>query len=296
MDASIKVVLGFDCETDVGSWTPYYEGLVHGTPVLLRLLEKHGITGTFFFTGHAATEHPAVVRAVEDAGHEVGCHSLYHETVGDSLFEIPGMWPLLPEEVSNRLRVATEWVEKAAGTRPISFRAPRLFGSTAMVNALEDLGYVADASYPMYFFRERIAPYHPSREDWTREGDLNIVELPNFADLSMESQDPYGRDRDQWPLFRTENAEALLRHIDGFLRYCRERDTEPFLCFYFHPWEFHPMPQGEIHYGEGAVRPDPFIVKNCGEYAAEQLDRLLSALTARNARFYQAREMAKEVC
>jgi len=186
-------------------------------------------------------------------------------------------------------------MEKAAGERPVSFRAPRLFGSTAMINALEDLGYVADASYPMYYFRDRLGPYHPDRKDWTAEGDLRIVELPNFADLSLESKDPYGRDTDQWPLFRTENADALLKHIDGFISYCESRGVPPFLCFYFHPWEFHEMPQGEIHYGEGAVRPDPFIVKNCGDYAAEQLDNLLAGLSARNAAFYQARQIAEEI-
>ena len=47
--SKIRVILGFDCETDVGSWTPFYEGLVHGTPVILELLDKHKITGTFFF-------------------------------------------------------------------------------------------------------------------------------------------------------------------------------------------------------------------------------------------------------
>jgi len=292
---SLQVVLGFDCETDIGSWTPFYEGLVHGTPIILDILAKHDVTATFFFTGHAAATHPEIPQMVRAAGHEVGCHSLYHETVGDSLFDIPGMWPLLPEEVPNRLRVATTWVEKAAGVRPVSFRAPRLFGSTAMVNALENLGYIADASYPMYYFQERLTPYHPSREDWTQPGDLRILELPNFADLSMESKDPYGRDRDQWPLFRTEGADALLRHIDGFIAYCKSRGVASFLCFYFHPWEFHPMPQGEIHYGEGSVRPDPFIVKNCGPYAAEQLDRLIRALLDRGACFRQAQQVAREM-
>ncbi len=293
--STLQVVLGFDCETDIGSWTPYYEGLVNGTPVILDVLDKYGITATFFFTGHSARSHPESVQRVQAAGHEVGCHSIYHETVGDSLFEIPGLYPLLPEEVPNRLRTATEWVEAVSGTHPVSFRAPRLFGSTTMVNALEDLGYVADASYPMYYFRKRLVPYHPSREDWTAEGDLRIVELPNFADLSMVCRDPYGRDADQWPLFRTESAAALLKHIDGYSAFCADAGITPFLCFYFHPWEFWPMPQGEIHYGEGAVRPDPFIVKNCGPYAASQLDCLVAALTERGARFCQARQIAEEL-
>ena len=290
-----NVILGFDCETDLGSWTPFYEALSPATAIILELLDKHKITATFFFTGDSVRKHPEVAQKVRDAGHEIGCHSLFHETVGDAFFDIPGMPPLLPEEVANRLRLATEWIEEACGVRAVSFRAPRLFGSTAMVNALENLGYVADASYPMYYFREQLKPYHPSKDDWTKTGDLKIVELPNFADLSMESHDPYGRDMDQWPLYRTEGADKLVRHIEGYASYCQERGIEPFLCFYFHPWEFHPMPQDEIHYGEGAVRPDHFIVKNCGTYAAEQLDSLLQKLLERGAEFFQAKQIAERL-
>jgi peptidoglycan/xylan/chitin deacetylase (PgdA/CDA1 family) len=291
----MDVVLGFDMETDIGSWTPYYEGFKHGTPLILDVLARHGITATFFVTGDGARRNPEQVRAIRRAGHEIGCHTLFHETIGDALFDIPGMMPVLPEEVENRLRRATEWVEQAAGIRPVSFRAPRLFGSTPMINALEALGYVADASYPMYYYRERLTPYHPSRRDWTKPGNLRIVELPNFADVSMKSRDPYGRDLDQWPLFRTKGAAALLRHIEGFVRRVERRGQPPFLCFYFHPWEFWPMPKGEIHYGEGFVRPDPFIIKNCGPKAVSELDRLVAELKRRGARFHQARRIASRL-
>ncbi len=293
--STLRAVLGFDMETDIGSWTPYYEGLKNGTPVILDILRRNEITATFFFTGDAARKHPDVVAKIVDEGHEIGAHTLFHETIGDTLMDIPGMMPILPEEVPNRLKLCTEWIEEVAGVRPVSFRAPRLFGSTAMVNALESLGYVADSSYPMYYFRDRIAPYHPSRSDWTQEGDLGIVELPNFADLSMDSEDEFGRDRDQWPLFRTESAETLMGHIDGFIGYCEKQFVPPFLCFYFHPWEFHPMPEGMIHYGEGGVLPDPFIVKNCGPYAAQELDTLIKKLLEKGAAFSQARQIAKEM-
>lgn len=291
--SALDVVLGFDMETDVGSWTPFYEGVKHGTASILDVLDAHGITATFFFTGDAARKNPKVVKAVVRAGHEIGCHTLFHETIGDSLIEIPGMMPILPEEVEHRLRLATQWVQDVAGVRPVSFRAPRLFGSTAMVNALEALGYVADATYPMYYFRKQLAPYHPSAKDWTRTGRLKILELPNFADLSMKSADAFGRDMDQWPLFRTQGAGALMKHVDGFTRYAQQKKHRPFLCFYFHPWEFHPMPKGEIHYGEGAVHPDPFIVKNCGPKATRELSALVAELKKRGAMFYQAKQMAE---
>jgi hypothetical protein len=289
--SGIRTVLGFDMETDIGSWTPWYEGFKPGTDVILDLLKKHDVSATFFFTGDSARKNPETVLKVRDAGHEIGCHTLFHETIGEALFEIPGMMPILEEEVENRIRLATEWVEEIAGVRPSSFRCPRLFGSTTVVNALESLGYVADATYPMYYFKDRLTPYHPSSEDWTKEGDMKIVELPNFADMSMISQDEFGRDRDQWPLFRTESAAKVMEHINGYVDFCGNKGVDPFLCFYFHPWEFHPMREGLLHYGEGAVLPDPFIIKNCGPYAAEQFDVLLGMLKEMGSEFFQARQI-----
>ena len=292
--AKIRAVLGFDMETDIGSWTSFYDGFKIGTPRILDILKRRGITATFYFTADAAEHNPEWVKAVRDAGHEIGCHTLFHETIGDPLFDIPGMMPVLPEEVEHRIELATERVEKIAGVKPTSFRCPRLWGSTVVCNTLERLGYKSDASYPMYFYRERLTPYHPSKEDWTKEGDLKLIELPNFADLSMESKDQYGRDMDQWPLWRTENAEAVMKHIEGYCKYCADKNVEPFLCFYMHPWEFAKMPEGLIYSGEGAVLPDPFIIKNCGDYSAEQFERLVIMLQEAGAEFYQASQITMD--
>lgn len=293
MASQPTVVFGFDCETDVGSFYYTYRGVREGTPLLLDLLVGKGVDATFFFTGATARENPEAVLAARNAGVEIGCHSLYHETVGDPLFPVPGVTPLLPEEVPHRLRVAHEWVAEVAGVEPVSFRCPRLFGGTTVVNALEQMGYVADASYPMYFYRERLVPYHPSAEDWTQEGDLGIVEIPNFADMAMESHDEYGRDRDQWPLFRTEGADALLAHIDSFTGFVEARGLPAVLCFYFHPWEFVPQPES-MFIGEGTVTPEPFIIKNCGPHALEQFGLLVEGLQARGARFLTCADVAAE--
>jgi hypothetical protein len=48
-----------------------------------------------------------------------------------------------------------------------------------------------------------------------------------------------------------------------------------------------------MHFGEASVRPDEFIVRNCGEYAAAQFDILLGELKSRGAVFRQAREMVR---
>ncbi|MDI9489819.1 MAG: polysaccharide deacetylase family protein [Clostridiaceae bacterium] len=289
----IYVLIGVDTETDVGSNTPYYEGVKYGTPKLLDLFEKKNVKATFYVTGDCVKKNPDMVKRIYDSGNEVGAHSLLHETVGDPLFALPGDNPLLPHEVEPRLRMNTEWLEEVTGEKPVSFRSPRLMGSTHVINALENLGYTSDASYPMYYYREQFEPYYPSRDDWTKKGDSTVLEIPNFADMTMESNDPgLERDRDQWPLFRTEGAEALIQKIDNYLDFCEENGYAKFLCFYIHPWEFHPM-KSEYSFGETTVIPYEFITKNCGDFALAEWEKVIDNLLERNAKFVTASETAE---
>jgi peptidoglycan/xylan/chitin deacetylase (PgdA/CDA1 family) len=287
------VLFGVDMETDVGSFTPFYEGAKHGTPLLLDLFEKKGVNGTFFFTGDCAKENPGVAKMVAGSSNEVGCHSLYHETIGDELFPIPGVKPLLPFEIKPRLEICKQWVEEAAGVSATSFRCPRLFGSTSVVNALEELGFTCDVTYPMYFYREQFAPYHPSRSDWTKRGDSTLLEIPNFADMTMKSNDPgLERDRDQWPLFRTEGGEYLLERCKSFLDFCDDKEIPRVLAFYIHPWEFWPM-EKSYNFGEATVIPEEFITRNCGDVALKELAKLIDGLVALGAKFETAFELTK---
>ncbi len=291
---SFDVVLGFDMETDFGSYTPFYEGVKHGTPQILQVLKKHGIRATFFWTGHAAENNPEIVGQVRDAGHETGCHGLFHETLGDKIFPLPNDMPILPEEAEGRIRIATNIVKEVSGLQPLSFRCPRLWGSTKVVNTLEGLGYISDASFPLYFYGKPFVPYHPSDKDWTQPGQMNILEIPNFCDLTMESQDTYHRDRDQWPLLRTKSAKYLMTKVESFISYVNSHKKRPALCFYLHPWEFCPMPKGSIKFDECSVKLLPFIVKNCGPKALKQLDYLCGMLANRGGRFVTAMELAME--
>ncbi len=288
----IYVLLGIDMETDVGSFTPFYEGTKHGTPLLIDLFAKRGVSATFFFTGDCARQNPDVVRMVAESGNEVGCHSLYHETIGDELFPIPGVKPLLEHEVKPRLALCKQWVSQAGGVVPKSFRCPRLWGSTAVVNALEELGFTCDVTYPMYFYREQFSPYHPSRDDWTKKGDSSVLEVPNFADMVMESKDSgLERDRDQWPLFRTEGGAYMLERAREFLNFCDQRQIPRVLAFYLHPWEFWPM-EKSYHFGEATVIPDEFITMNCGDKALAELDKMIGGLCEMDAVFVTAGMLA----
>ncbi len=156
-------------------------------------------------------------------------------------------------------------------------------------------GYIADASFPLYFYGSLpFVPYHPSDKDWTKPGQMKLLEIPNFCDLTMKSNDEYQRDRDQWPLFRTKSAKYLMSKVENFLSYVLKHDKYPVLCFYLHPWEFYPMPKGSIDFGECSVKPLPFIVKNCGNVALEQFNNLCEMLRDRGGRFITAKELAAE--
>jgi len=287
------VILSFDMETDIGSYTTGYEGIKRGTPALLDALEAHGVPATFFFTGDAADQCGQVVRRVAKKGCEIGCHGLYHETLGDPMFALPYNNPVLPGEVEGRLREATRRVKKACGTRPVSFRCPRLWGSTRVVKALDKLGYLADSSFPLFRYLEPFVPFHPSVRDWRRKGRMRIVEIPLLCDLAAASKDPLGRDRDQWPLFRTKGSEVVMRMVESFAGVVRSKGEAPVACLYFHSWDFHAMPKGAIHCGEASVIPDAWLVKNTGARALAQLDRLIGALKHKGAKFLTCEEVGR---
>ena len=49
------------------------------TPPLLRILEKHGATATFFVTGERSRRYPDMIRMIIAGGHSIGNHSYTHD-------------------------------------------------------------------------------------------------------------------------------------------------------------------------------------------------------------------------
>ncbi|HAA94288.1 MAG TPA: polysaccharide deacetylase, partial [Dehalococcoidia bacterium] len=50
-----------------------------GTPRLLKLFDRLGITTTWFVPGHSIETFPDQCRMIVDGGHEVGMHGYSHE-------------------------------------------------------------------------------------------------------------------------------------------------------------------------------------------------------------------------
>ena len=289
------VIISFDMETDLGNWWTTYEGVSQGTPAILEILGRHAAPATFLFTALAARACPGAVEQVLAAGCEVGCHGLHHEFLGEANSDTPGIFALLPEEIDHRLELATAAVADVAGVRPVSFRCPRLQGSNQVIRALVRLGYVADSSYPTYFYARQLGPYYPHRDDWREPGDLPLLELPLFADFAAElldPSDPFKRERDGWPRLRLEGGERMKRRMDAMAPYLRDRELPAFFCLYLHPWEFVPTPR-ELVFGEGRLEVASWLWENSGPPHLAALDTLLALLRRDGATFWTMRGFAE---
>jgi len=292
IDQPPDVIISFDMETDLGNWGQTYAGIEQGTPRILGVLARHAVPATFVFTADAAQACPDALQRVVAEGHEIGCHGLHHEFLGEANSDTPGLFTLLPEEIDHRLELATDIVAGAAGVRPVSFRCPRLQSSNQVIATLLRLGYVADSSYPTYFYANRLAPYHPSRDDWREAGDLPLLELPTFADFTAPLNDPgaeFLRERDGWPLLRLEGGARFKQRVDRMGDYLRARGLPHFVCLYLHPWEFVPTPH-ELVFGEGRLEIAEWLWKNSGQPHLAALDELLARLRADGAAFWSMKD------
>ncbi len=252
-------------ETDIGSYLKSYNGVQNGTGRILEILSRSGIKATFFFTGEAAEKNQTVVRDVARAGHEIGCHSLKHETVGDAHFNMPNDSPILEEELQHRLELNARIVQRLSKKKPTSFRAPRLWQGDAQVGVLEKLGFLVDASYSVAAHKAMTVPYHPSGKNWLTPGNMKLLEIPNFAFSGDNGRFRryFGRN-DQWPLLRLLGAKFVMENIKPVVDEQLTKAPSACLLFYLHPWEFEAMP-AKYRYDEGTFHFRPELHQNCGD-------------------------------
>jgi peptidoglycan/xylan/chitin deacetylase (PgdA/CDA1 family) len=81
---------------------------------LLDVLAKHEVKASFFMIGDFVKLQPAVVRAVHDAGHLIGNHTMTH----------PGLLWLRPASVYQELTGCNRLIEDATGQAVRYFRPP----------------------------------------------------------------------------------------------------------------------------------------------------------------------------
>ena len=61
------------------SWGKFESRIDHGIGLILDLMDKHDLKGTFFCLGWIAEKHPHIIKRINAAGHQIGTHSYYHQ-------------------------------------------------------------------------------------------------------------------------------------------------------------------------------------------------------------------------
>lgn len=106
---------------------------------ILDLLDEHSVKATFFCLGALTSDFPYVIKNISERGHEIGCHSNYHNWVNK----------MTPEEFRIDTKNAIENLEQLTGRKVISYRAPAFsIGETNKwaLEILAECGIENDAS------------------------------------------------------------------------------------------------------------------------------------------------------
>ncbi|RZN47361.1 hypothetical protein EF808_04210 [archaeon] len=244
----IYVVFTIDTERDVPPLLEGSSGIEKGIPLLLSLFEEHGVRATFLVTGHVAENYPDVVQQIA-YDHEVGCHGMYHDVALSSLGY---------QEKVERIEEATAIIASVTGSKPTSFRAPGHSCDTEVIRILEGLGYTVEASC----YQGDSYPYHPSWDDWTEVGDMNMLRIP--ASNAPDYFYPFYYHDTEWSI--------PFEHVINM----QNDRPETIVVIGLHPWELCNFDLPEEY---GAIE------ESCGPHTYQRLVAFLEYLHDKNVEY-----------
>lgn len=115
-----KIAISFD-----GAWGN------DDTKSILDTLAKHNVKATFFLTGGWVESYPDDVKAILEAGHDVGNHSETH----------PNMSELSAEEIKTEVMTVHDRVKELTGYEMTLFRPPYGDYDNEVITTLKECGY-----------------------------------------------------------------------------------------------------------------------------------------------------------
>ncbi|MDB5689888.1 MAG: polysaccharide deactylase family protein locus subfamily [Sphingomonas bacterium] len=262
----------FERVIDRADWDTLPRRVERNSDAVLGLFDQAGVKGTFFTLGWVAERHPALIRRIVDAGHEIASHGWDHARV----------FRMDAEAFRHDLRRARTAIEQAGGVAVTGYRAPS-FSIDARTpwahRVLAEEGYAYSSS---------VAPIAHDHYGWPEAprflfrplADSPFVELPvttvRFAGRTLAAGGggffrmlPYAFSR--WAIARVNSS-----------------DRQP-AVFYFHPWEIDadqprvagaPLRSRVRHYSRLAAM-EPKLRKLLKTFEWGRVDAVVAAQTAR---------------
>ncbi len=209
---------------DPGSWGSFESRVERSVDRILQLFQNQATTGTFFILGWVAKHLPHLVRKIDAAGHEIGCHGFGHQRIQRQT----------PDQFRQDIRKASNLLSQLVQKPVRCYRAPSFSITKSTLWALDILieeGFLIDSSifpvrHDLYGIPDgdrfphweitsgggRIFEFPPSTIRWANNNwGVGGGGYLRFA--------PYGFTR--W----------AIRHLNG--------EKQPGMV-YFHPWELDP--------------------------------------------------------
>lgn len=207
---------------DRAAWEQLPRRVEANTDRILALFERAGVRATFFTLGWVAERHPALIRRIVAAGHELASHGYGHELVH----------AIGPEAFRADLRRAKAVLEDTGGVGVIGYRAPtfsigRRSAPWAHAVLAEEGHRYSSSVFPVKhdLYGEPDAPRAPHRPD-----PSGVVELP-MTTVRVGNRNLPCAGGGWFRLVPYALFRAGLRRVNA--------DGTSGL-FYFHPWEVDP--------------------------------------------------------
>jgi len=217
-------VSAFEATVPRSRWTSLESRVVANTERLLDLFARAGVHATFFVLGWVADRHPALVRRIAEAGHEVGSHGFAHRLIYDQS----------ASEFRDDLRRSLDAIAGASGTQVLGYRAPSFSITPRSLWALDIIreeGFVYDASvFPIRHDRYGL-PSAPRHFHVLERSAGTLWECPGSTVRIAGTNLPVGGGGYFRLLPYAWTRWGMARLND------RERRAA---VFYLHPWEIDP--------------------------------------------------------
>lgn len=210
------------------------------TQHVLKILDKHNVTATFFVTANFANKFPKFTKQIS-LKHEIAIHGYMHS---DDYRKMP------LDSSLKLIKKAREEVSKIIGKDIVGFRAPRF--QTPGKKVIYKSGYRYDSSLHPTYVPGRYNNFFKQRKIFKSNG---LFEVP----ISVA---PITRLPFSWIWFR--NLPLFYTKLNSLL--CLLFDK--YLHLYFHPWEFVSL----SHYNK---KLPTSIIRNTGKIMTQKLEKYI---------------------
>lgn len=202
------------------AWETLPRRVERNTDAVLALFDEAAVKATFFTLGWIAERHPALIRRIAEAGHEIASHGWDHKRV----------FTMSEAEFRADLERARAAIEGASGHRLSGYRAPSFSVDARTPWAhpvLAEQGYaysssVAPVRHDHYGWRES------PRFAWRPVADSDLIELP-VTTVELAGRRFAAGGGGFFRLLPYAFSNWAIGRVNG----AEQRPA----VFYFHPWE-----------------------------------------------------------